>query len=220
MTLTYEDSNLPRNAVSGLPELSKLDVNLWMKRLRKHNADPLRYYTVGEYGTRTERPHYHSIMFGLDLPTFGALNRLWGKGHVYCGDVTGASIGYVTKYVINKVNGYEGRSLPFANMSKRSGGLGKEYLVSHREWHRADKRFYAMDGGVRHRLPRYYRDRIFTKLELQLHAILAVREGDVAYSREIDRLSRLHPDPTNYFDEAMSEAHELISVRANLNDTF
>lgn len=126
LTFTYEDENLPRNSESNLPELSKRDLQLFKKRLRKeqHAIDPgvrLRYYSVGEYGTNTLRPHYHSIMFNLDPSLIPRLQEIWGKGLIHRGDVTEASIHYVTKYVINRTVDYSGRSAPFAAMSK---GLG------------------------------------------------------------------------------------------------
>lgn len=113
LTLTYSTDKLPINP-SGHLELRKSDCQLFMKRLRKVNSVPLRFYTVGEYGTRTARPHYHSILFNLDPSVRTQLHQIWQLGNVHVGDVTGASIHYVTKYVINRHQDvYDGREPPF-----------------------------------------------------------------------------------------------------------
>lgn len=111
LTLTYDNDNIPFSS-AGVPELRKRDCQLFMKRLRKENSKSLRYYTVGEYGTVTSRPHYHSILFNLDLQMVSQLPKIWSLGHVHVGDVKTASIHYVTKYVINRVGEFENREPP------------------------------------------------------------------------------------------------------------
>lgn len=72
-------------------------------QLRRFPDSPnLRYYTVGEYGTQTHRPHYHSIMFNMQPQLLRELPEIWGQGITHHGTVTQASIHYVTKYVIEK----------------------------------------------------------------------------------------------------------------------
>ena len=68
VTLTYNDENLPKYGTL-VPEHAKD----WQKRIRYYakeriNAD-LRFFTVGEYGEQTQRPHYHAIVFGLPIVT-------------------------------------------------------------------------------------------------------------------------------------------------------
>lgn len=117
LTLTYDDESLPYSD-AGLPTCVKSDLQLFTKRLRFHNAEvcdwQLRYYSVSEYGTRTGRPHYHSIMFNLHPRVVEKIAKIWGKGHIKVGTVETASIHYVTKYVINRtMEAYEGREPPF-----------------------------------------------------------------------------------------------------------
>lgn len=114
ITLTFNNENLPLNR--------SLDVSLFqkfMKRLRKE-IEPvkLRYFHCGEYGPKTGRPHYHSLVFGYSFPdrrylkTTGAgekiytspqLDRVWGKGYTSVGEVTFGSAAYVARYHLKKV---------------------------------------------------------------------------------------------------------------------
>nr|WBW04067.1 replication protein [Microviridae sp.] len=53
-----------------MPSMSlvKRDFQLFMKRLRKKfSGEGIRFFASGEYGSLTFRPHYHAIIFGLEL---------------------------------------------------------------------------------------------------------------------------------------------------------
>jgi hypothetical protein len=79
VTLTYSDENIPEHG-----SLRKEDYQKWMKRLRKKldkRKKKIRYYGCGEYGEKTNRPHYHAIIFGnLDV-------RINNEGHYYSPDI-------------------------------------------------------------------------------------------------------------------------------------
>ena len=95
LTLTYDTSSVP--ITDGLyMTLCKRDTQLFWKRLRKklhsYGCDQkISYYLVGEYGTKSERPHYHAIVF--DLPDLYNLAQIireeWQNGQVDLGTVTG-----------------------------------------------------------------------------------------------------------------------------------
>lgn len=56
--------------------LSKRDVQLFLKRLRKEFAPlKLRYFAAGEYGESTLRPHVHMILYGIGLEDFKLCER-------------------------------------------------------------------------------------------------------------------------------------------------
>lgn len=90
VTLTYNNKHVPMTEISyngelcefGALTLDKRDLQLFFKRLRKKFKDKeIRYYAAGEYGSNTERPHYHAIIFGLSLEDlknlkFYKLNKL------------------------------------------------------------------------------------------------------------------------------------------------
>lgn len=109
ITLTYDDANIPYSGL--LPTLSKRDVQLFIKRLRKRFPQHhIKYFLCGEYGSHTARPHYHAIIF--DLPLCGnfaeyyykELQKLWTLGFVQCANVNINRIGYVSKYILKSDN--------------------------------------------------------------------------------------------------------------------
>lgn len=76
VTLTYDDEHVPRRFYGApdtgcaLPSLSlyRRDIQLFLKRLRKSiEPQTVRFFGCGEYGPATMRPHYHLILFGLNL---------------------------------------------------------------------------------------------------------------------------------------------------------
>lgn len=125
-TLTYENDQLPTSLPPGEPKwhpgqggvqglssraelgavlsqngsLFKPDLQGFFKRFRRNYGD-LRYYAVGEYGTRLGRPHYHVLAFGVQIDVEN-LKECWGHGHVHIGDVESASINYCVEYALKK----------------------------------------------------------------------------------------------------------------------
>lgn len=99
VTLTYSDEFLPKDG-----NLSTRDFTLFMKRLRrKFEHLQLRFYGVGEYGSNTRRPHYHLAIFGIGPEYHDYVSKIWGKGHVLCGDLNKNSARYITGYIIQKM---------------------------------------------------------------------------------------------------------------------
>lgn len=221
ITTTYDDNHLVYNVDSGLPELCVRDVQLFVKRLRKAQAlvsdQRLRYYACGEYGTDYHRPHYHFIMFNMECSIVPKLIDLWRGGFVHVGDVNLKSIRYVTKYVINRHGDYSGREPPRAWMS-RNPGIGANYLISHKDWQRGKN--YGQIDGVKMRLPRYYKERMFEPWERSHMARVAIRSADEKARLELQRMSRLHPEAFNYINERAAYAHENIFNRLNEKNKF
>lgn len=116
LTLTYSDEHLP-----GDRSVSVREVQLFKKRLRD-GLGPFRDMTSGEYGDLTLRPHYHSLLFGLDfddkrpwrasksgelLYRSPTLEKFWPFGEALIGAVTFESAGYVARYTMKKAKGDE-----------------------------------------------------------------------------------------------------------------
>lgn len=110
ITFTYNDDNLPHHQSLHKPDLQK-----FFKRLRK--SKNIRYYACGEYGDKNDRPHYHAIIFGLELTdlvyhktennfklfTSKTIAKLWKHGAHYIGEsVTFESCAYVSRYIMKK----------------------------------------------------------------------------------------------------------------------
>ena len=167
LTLTYNDENIPHspNSTPYQPSymFNKTDVQKYIKRVRKENESKLKYYFVSEYGDKTQRPHYHAIIFNsnADLLKEKWSNEKGELGHVQIGSTNQASIHYVTKYVINKQD-YANRQKnerPFALISK---GLGRAYAETTRMFHANTKNYTVFyPGGIRQTMPRYYRDKLY-----------------------------------------------------------
>ena len=63
ITLTYDNEHLPADR-----SVSKREFQLFMKRLRKYFSNiQIRFLACGEYGGKTNRPHYHALLFGIDF---------------------------------------------------------------------------------------------------------------------------------------------------------
>lgn len=184
ITLTYHPKFVPDYGVD------KNHLQLFMKRLRHKCPGKLRYYAVGEYGTRTQRPHYHIILFNY-AEGEDTIRKSWSLrgqeiGIVHLGRVTEASIRYCTKYVIQRSTRKDTtRNKEFALMS-RGYGLGAHYLSeSMIEWHREGLRNYTMVYGEKKRLPRYYKEKIWYRAhDKQLPALLWVHQDRNALSEK------------------------------------
>lgn len=165
ITLTYHPKFVPDTGVS------KRHFQLFMKRLRKKSGLKLRYYAVGEYGTKFDRPHYHAIIFNY-YGNEKFLQSIWSTrkgeafGIVHIGKVNQASIMYCTKYVIQRGNPKDSnRAKPFM-LCSRAYGLGLNYLTDEMaDWHRRGQRNYTLVFGEKRRLPRYYKDKIWPRVE-------------------------------------------------------
>lgn len=142
ITLTYDDKNLPANL-----SLRYRDYQLFMKRLRKkYNCYDVtqgvwtpRFYMGGEYGEQTSRPHYHAAIFGLHLNDkiyhkkteagfkvykSEILDKLWGKGFTWTGEVTFESAAYIARYIMKKMTG-DGNKKEYEIIDLETGEIQK-----------------------------------------------------------------------------------------------
>lgn len=201
ITLTYKDDKLPPNR-----SLVKRDCQLFIKRLRKAiSPKKISYFLCGEYGTNTDRPHYHVILFGYSFPDLKVyrntdrgdklyesvmLSKLWGNGFAPVGSVTFESAGYVARYCVDKLTGdagrqaYEarGRIAPFVLMSTKPA-IGKRWY----EKFSGDVFPYdeVIANGHPSRPPRYY-DKLLEKDDESLFMSIKRRRLADAESREAD----------------------------------
>lgn len=183
LTLTYTEEKCPDG-------LRKDDMQRFWKRLRKNTSERIKHLTCGEYGDRTQRPHYHAAVLGLKIDdlkkwdsensTSQTIDRLWGNGIVTVSELTEQRIQYVAGYVLKKA-GYRRQTYcdedgvelqaPYRDMSK---GLGKQWI----EAYATDLRNgYLQHNGAKHSIPRYYKDQI-SKNDTTLNQYIEAKKAE------------------------------------------
>lgn len=116
-----------------IPYLFKEDIQLFLKRLRKHYAkskNKIRFFAVGEYGPKHFRPHYH-ILLWFENPTScaeleEAISEKWLFGRIDVQKAKGDAARYVTGYAnsfsfIPAILRAFGQAKPFCTHSIRIG---------------------------------------------------------------------------------------------------
>jgi len=198
ITLTYGTNHIPITGQRTL-SLRKRDLQLFFKRLRKkhdmqHIVGGIKYYAVGEYGPQTVRPHYHLLLFNAKIEF---ICDAWGKGHVHYGEVTPASIRYTLDYMSKQkpVHAYPGDEweTEYFLMSK---GLGANYLNEKMiNWHHADilERCYSnLPGNEKVAMPRYYKNKLYTKLQRSSAGVYLREESLKRKSEELEKQIKVH----------------------------
>lgn len=224
VTLTYDDDHLPDNR-----SLSKSYIQSWMKRFRYKYGNDIRFMICGEYGAKTQRPHYHILFYGFNFPDryvwscrrgniyyrSPGLEELWrdagcskSNGFSVIGDVTFESSAYVARYITKKIFGaeskkyYSGREPEFLNMS-RMPGLGNEFFYKY--WQDMYNLGYiVMDNkGKKFKapIPRYY------------DYLLSSHSPDVYFRYKLDKRNQMI---NNLFKENIDESTQRLEVREEL----
>ncbi len=210
VTLTYDDDNLPDpnyyfdsdtgEAFEGIINpLVKKDLQNFIKRLRSKleydykvahpNCDDselpkIRYFGCGEYGSLSQRPHYHLIIFGEDfsndrqfykrtsagfnLYNSPLLSSLWTYGYAITADVTWDTCAYVARYVTKKINGnvndfYDKYNVPkeFTIMSRKPG-IGRQFYDEFKDVIYDQSEIYvSTSDGARSIKPSRYYDSLY-----------------------------------------------------------
>lgn len=168
ITLTYNDDHLPRLR-KNVATLRKRDVQLFIKRLRKIQSGSVhKYMAVGEYGTKTKRPHYHLLLWynGTYDQITKSIQASWKLGEIHYGEAKeGNAAGYCCAYIGQKrykQSQNPGQDPEFILFSK---GLGAAYLTSAtiEYHHRKNYPMFIMKDGQKVHMPRYYRLKIFSE---------------------------------------------------------
>lgn len=192
VTLTYNNEELVKLP---LESIDKKELQNYFKRLRKNTNRIIKYYACGEYGDKSGRPHYHAIIFGLDINNDfdrEEIDFAWRKGYTYIGTVTHDSAQYVAGYVFKKYNGKKGIEIygfkqpPFQLQSK---GLGLQYALENEK--QIKNKLYITKNGKKIPLPRYYKKQLdITKTEYK--QIITEQETKLREHYESLKLSGTH----------------------------
>lgn len=164
LTLKYDDEHVPITDGKIL-SLRKNDIQKFHKRLRERlKGRKIKYFVGGEYGEETNRPHYHGIYLGLNgLKDKREIWEAWGKGSIYFGTVTEASIRYCVSYIFSKdkAEAYGDAEQPF---QLNSNNFGTEWVQQN--YDRILEKGYLPVKGKRIPIPKYIKEKFN---ELQKH---------------------------------------------------
>ena len=119
VTLTYDQANLPFRGM-----LVEAHARQFLKDLRnRFRGLEIKHLTVGEYGGRTVRPHYHSCLCGVWFDdsrpagksktgypqwTSKMLDGIWGKGQCWINQMSSEVAEYAARYSLKKVGDTSG----------------------------------------------------------------------------------------------------------------
>lgn len=264
LTLTYNDSNLPlvedtsgerwrkgiymtldRNHLKKFHDAlwtanrrfiksQTYDKSTYQELLKKYSP---KFYSVGEYGSKHHRPHYHIIAFNVHPKVIRKMQlntnyeqgekpkgAIWNYGSIHVGEVNNASIAYCAKYLIDRDKQLvcNNQVKPFSIMSK---GLGSNYLVN-AKWHIGDGdkpddwRLYIQHDGKKYKLPRYYKDRIFTEEQREQFGELGTKFNNERRAEVLKKFTDEFGEIHGYtkYREQREHEHELIRIKAIKNN--
>ena len=171
--LSYDEQHIPKHRT-----LVKRDIQLFFKSLRRKidyyykkeglKAPKIKYYACGEYGPQTHRPHYHLIIYGLDMKFADMIYKTWNKCQpqgFHCSLVrTRRAYGYTAGYASKKLGTRYGKHFKEKYPNKcpefqlQSLNLGSNFLDDPNNY---DKETGMYRHGKEWRiLPRYYRKKL------------------------------------------------------------
>lgn len=189
ITLTYAPEHITMTK-NNFMTLVKKDLQLFFKRLRINTERStkntiwdrkIKYYACGEYGGEFNRPHYHIILYNAE---YHNIEESWKLGSIHYGELTAQSAAYTLKYISKdstKKHANDDRQPEFSLMSKK---LGDNYLTPNViKWHKAGsygstERYFLTKDGKKLAIPRYYKQKIWEKVELQLIGAKFVKKQD------------------------------------------
>lgn len=119
----------------------------------------LRYFSCGEYGDTTHRPHYHAALFGLGPKDYDFIRSVWKRGNVVIEPLNEERSRYVASYVEKKIyidptkywDLYGCCVRPFQRVSQ---GLGLGYYEKNKDEYWINLR--PTINGVSYSTPRYF----------------------------------------------------------------
>lgn len=171
VTLTYDSKLHYPQAYS----LEKAHLQKFIKRLRKSLGSRIpkgriRYFAAGEYGEKTQRPHYHLIIFGIGFSEKQLIMDCWNYTdwnvesirEKAFGIAERQSIQYVAKYIEKQLNGPAALE-QYKNLGREpvfkisSLGIGKVWAEKNAAQYQ-DQGFITINGR-QVAIPRYYINR-------------------------------------------------------------
>lgn len=187
MTITYSDENLVCDS-DGVSVLCYDHLRAFHKATRKLGFK-YKYFSVGEYGEKSNRPHYHMLVFSLSSNfNYDLFEKCWKYGFIQYGYLNEATIKYCTKDMLKEVDLYKDLERSVRPHIRVSHGMGISYVEKMKSFHKVygdhhqdglvQRNVYKSNGKT-NSMPRYYADKIYSKLERGV--IRALRSSDFNY---------------------------------------
>jgi len=248
LTLTYDDEHIPHSTridketgeVLPVQTLKPSDLTKFLKDLRRYyeyhfNHTNIRFYACGEYGTTTQRPHFHVIAFNLPIPdkkflcTTNAgskiylseiISKIWNKGIISVGEVTWDSCAYTARYVMKKIKGKEAKEIyadlglepEFTRMS-RNPGIARDYYEEHKsDIYEYDEIIIPKKDKVVTIKPAKYYDKLFDIEDPELMAKIKEQRRKTAENAMEQELSKTSLSKTEYLE--VKERDKLYQIKA------
>lgn len=172
ITLTYDDDHVFSERDGKIvPTLVKDDVKRFMKNLRRYfeynfSHTGIRYFGCGEYGSTTNRPHYHLLVYNCPIPDLDyykdkngntlfnskIIDQCWNKGYSVIANFSYETAAYVSRYVLKKVDSnVDYNSIGLENefiMMSTKPGIGRKYYDDHKDLiYKTDELFICDSSG-------------------------------------------------------------------------
>ena len=221
ITLTYDEEHIVDvNSEIFAGTLVKEHFQKFMKRLREdqdryENNNRIRFFGCGEYGSKTFRPHYHVIIFGLVLrpATLGLwipsrsgkqqwrcsyLEKLWKNGLVTVSPMSWDTAAYTARYTLKKAYKEYSKELYIKNglepefiLMSRRPGIGAAYYEDHKnDIYKFDEIIQrSPDGGRKAKPPKYFDNRLQVENPV-LYNEIKQRRKECAEHAKIAKLKR------------------------------
>ncbi len=176
----------------------------FIKRLRRHFPQKIRYFHCGEYGEENLRPHYHACLFncsfddqyvyqqqeGLTTYESETLQNLWPYGFCTIGALNFETASYTAGYILKKITGNRAEDTylrndaygvaywvkpPYITMSLKPGIGEKFYQKFKTDFFPSDES--PVPGkGIINQVPRYYETILKSEDETMFGVVRSLRQ--------------------------------------------
>ncbi len=156
----------------------------FLKRLRRHFPQKIRYFHCGEYGEENLRPHYHACLFnvrfddtiieqqneGITTYSSPTLSKIWPYGFSTIGELNYETAAYTAGYILKKITGNQALEAylrndeygvafwvkpPYTTMSLKPG-IGQKFYEQYKNDFFPSDESPVPGRGIIKKVPRYY----------------------------------------------------------------
>jgi len=184
----------------------------FVKRLRRHFPQKIRYFHCGEYGDENLRPHYHACLFncsfddqyvyqerqGVTSYESETLQKLWPYGFCTIGELNFETAAYTAGYILKKITGEAANDKylrndedgvaywvkpPYITMSLKPG-IGAEFYDKFKTDFFPSDESPVPGKGIIKKVPRYYETLLKKSNPDLLEVVKHMREVWIGKHRE------------------------------------